>query len=101
MTSYGCPEYNPYSDGIVCDQSSRYQLQDPADPGTVIPRARDVLLNSVPGNAPDGSYAAPGLAHTTVAVMCPGSTNTPNLLYSPPVGCPVMDQVLYTIEGYR
>jgi pimeloyl-ACP methyl ester carboxylesterase len=100
-TNSGCPDYNPWSDGIVCDQSARYQLPDPENGWPSIPAAVDVATRALPGNAPTNSYAADYFAHTTTAIMCAGFTSPNPVLFNPSLYSDVMNEVVAAIESHQ
>lgn len=78
--SVGCPDYNPVSDGVVCDQS-----------------ARNVLNAS---NGPTQTAYFDGYAHTNVAILCGFTDNAPQL-DSPMAGDVLSQQLWSTINGIR
>jgi pimeloyl-ACP methyl ester carboxylesterase len=70
LQDYGCPNYNPWSDGIVCDQSSRYQLPNFNDPNAQRVVAVEAVTHTRWLKGPDTSDAFNGYAHTTSSIMC-------------------------------
>lgn len=76
-SSYGCPSYNMWSDGVVCDQSGTY------DQGVL--QAVDNQSGMAPGNPPDVQYGAYGFGHASFTLMC-GSVGDNNLIYKPGPG---------------
>jgi uncharacterized protein (TIGR03437 family) len=78
--SVGCPDYNPISDGVVCDQS-----------------ARSVLNAS---NGPTQTWYGDAYAHTNVAILCGFTDNAPQL-DAPMAGDTLSQQLWSTINGIR
>lgn len=79
--SVGCPDYNPVSDGVVCDQS-----------------ARNVL------NAPNGTTNTAyfdGYAHTSVAILCGFTTGSAPQLGDPVAGDPLSQQLWSAINSIQ
>ena len=89
--TYGCPDYNKVSDGVVCDQSSQYKSG-----GSV---------------QPDQKTGWDGLAHAHGVIMCNPSPGSPiiaasfsaggaSVLYDPPPGTPLFLDLLAALAQH-
>jgi hypothetical protein len=73
--SLGCPDYNALSDGVVCDQSARYNFSG--------------------SNTPNQTWYGDPYAHTMSPIMCGFSSGNAPLLYDPYQG----DQLSQTLSN--
>jgi pimeloyl-ACP methyl ester carboxylesterase len=77
-SNYGCPNYNPLSDGVVCDESARYQ--PPSSPWTV-----DYFTHQTYDWPPNSADAYSDYGHTSGSILCKG-TSANSILWAPEPG---------------
>jgi uncharacterized protein (TIGR03437 family) len=78
--SLGCPDYNVVSDGVVCDQSARYNVT-----GT---------------NTPSQAWYGDPYAHTPNPILCGFSSGNAPLLYDPPKGDALSQTLWSAIQAH-
>jgi len=80
-SSLGCPDYNPKSDGVVCEQSANHRLDNP--------------------NNPNRRWEHSSYAHSSGTILCGFSAPSPpqiHLLYSPLRGDDLSRELWRTID---
>lgn len=66
---YGCPNYNSMSDGVVCDQSARYQPPS-------VPQAVDYYTHNTYGRPPKSADTFSNYGHTNGSIfLCQASAD--------------------------